>query len=468
MNKLLLIITLALFAVPAFAELKWEKFYGGSYSDLGRDVKPTPDGGYIVAGHTHSYGPGTPSYSNGYVVKTDSLGDTLWTRFYGSGASDDFCAVAQTSDSGYLLAGSTELIGVELRDVYVVKTNAQGDTLWTRTWGGADYENGFAVVATSDSGGLIVGNTKSFGAGFFDVYAIRVDGSGNTLWTRTYGWSGFDTGHGVAPTGDGGFIIVGYTNSYGDDDVLLVRINASGDTLWTRHPDAAPGTSDHGMSIRKTSDNGYIICGYAWISTYYDFFLMKTDSLGSILWKRSWGGSAYDYGNCAVPTSDGGYIVTGMTECFGAGGYDVWLIKTDAGGDSIWSRTYGGGNNDRGFVVEQTLDGGYIIAGGTGSYGSGGWDVYLIKTDGNGNVTIDENSKIRGFIEVRLKVTPNPFVTYTKVPGHEMERFVVYDISGRWAETSFGNRIGEGLPAGVYFLKPEAKNTKPVRIVKVR
>jgi len=185
-------------------------------------------------------------------------------------------------------------------------------------------------------------------------------------------------------------------------------------------------------------------------------------------WWRAYGGSDDAEGISVQQTSDGGYVVAGYTTALGY--YDVYLIKTNASGDALWTRTYGGTGEDKGYSVRQTSDGGYIITGYTGSFGAGGCDVYLIKTDSLGNVAVAEpptpqlaNSR------TALRVQPNPFSSFAAVPGHEAERFILSDVSGRMVGICKGDRIGEGLPPGVYFLspvKPAIPRARPLRIVK--
>jgi len=207
-----------------------------------------------------------------------------------------------------------------------------GDTLWTRTYGGSHSDWGHSVQQTSDGGYVIAGWTLSFGAGRFDVYLVKTDSSGDSLWARTYGRSRSDYGYSVQQTSDGGYIIAGYTESFG------------------------PGG--------------------------YDVWLLKADSSGHLLRTRTYGGSRTDCGYSVQQTSDGGYVIAGWTLSFGAGRGDVYLLKTDSSGDTLWTRTYGGSSDDIGYSVQQTADGGYIVAGRTRSFGAGDGDVYLIKTAG--------------------------------------------------------------------------------------
>jgi len=359
----------------------WTRTYGGSYDDCGYSVQQTSDGGYIIAGYTSSFGAGGSDF---YLLKTDSSGDTTWTRTYGGSDSDWGWSVQQTSDGGYVIAGATWSFGAGLTDMYLLKTDSSGDTIWTRTYGGSDLDEAWSVQQTSDGGYVIAGEIWSSGGTTYDVCLLKTDSSGDTLWTCTYGGSEWDRGRSVQQTSDGGYIIAGYTYSFGAGctDVYLVKTDSSGDTLWTR---TYGGSSDDlGWSVQQTSHGGYVIAGttFSFGAGSNDVYLVKTDSSGDTLWTRTYGGSDLDYGNSVQQTSDGGYIIAGGTRSFGIGARDVYLIKTNSSGDTLWTRTYGGSSGDAGYSVQQTTDGGYIIAGYTESFGAGGSDVYLVRVAG--------------------------------------------------------------------------------------
>jgi hypothetical protein len=334
---------------------------------------------------SRTYAPGLIALLCVICPASVASGQTSWLRTYGGTGSDGGTEVQQTADGGYIVAGSTSSFGAG-SDAYLIKTNAQGDTLWTRTYGGTSYDQGWSVQQTADGGYVIAGYTESFGAGNGDVYLIKTNASGDTLWTRTYGGTEHDEGCSVQLTADGGYIIAGRTYSPdAEDDVYLIKTNASGDTLWTR---TYGGTShDLSYSVQRTADSGYIIAGLANCRGEEDgdVYLIKTNASGDTLWTRTHGGTNHDWGFSVQQTADGGYIIAGSTYSFGAGNSDIYLVKTDASGDTLWTRVYGGKPHDYGFSVLQTAAGAYIVAGTTGSFGAY-WDAFLIKTDSLGNV----------------------------------------------------------------------------------
>jgi len=369
-----------LFASTAVAvepgDTLWARTYGGIDSDYGECVQQTTDGGFIVAAWTFSFGAGSSDF---YLLKTDANGDTLWTRTYGGSDGEEASSVAQTADGGFIIAGGTGSFGAGRMDVYLVRTDADGDTLWTRAYGGSASEFGLSVQQTTDGGYIVGGYTESFGAGSSDCYLLKTDANGDTVWTRTYGGSADEYAESVQQTTDGGYVIAGWTFDLGDYDVYLIKTDANGDTLWTRTYGGA--NDEFGVSVQQTADEGYIIAGYSargWVS---DVYLVRTDANGDELWTRTYGGSGADYGESVEQTEDGGYIVVGEIEISGHW-HDVYLVKTDANGDTLWTRVYGGTAWDFGHFVQQTADGGYVVAGITNSFGAGFQDVWLLRVAG--------------------------------------------------------------------------------------
>jgi hypothetical protein len=356
---------------------EWFKTFGGSDWDSGSSVQQTSDGGFILVGTTTSFGAGGFDV---WLIKTDASGNKLWEKTFGGIRDDRGHSVQQTSDGGFILLGWTESFDAREADVWLIKTDASGNIEWDRTFGGSDRDKGSSVQQTSDGGFILVGYTESFGAGWADVWLIKTDADGNKLWDRTFGGSGLDSGSSVQQTSDGGFIIVGYTTSFGAGgfDVWLIKTDADGNKLWEKT--FGGSRRDWGSSVQQTSDGGFIIVGYTTSFGAGDVWLIKTDANGNKQWDRTFGGSDWDEGWSVQQTSDGGFIIVGWTWSFGAGGPDVWLIKTDANGNKQWDRTFGGSDWDWGFSVQQTSDGGFIIVGSTESFGAGEGDVLLIKS----------------------------------------------------------------------------------------
>ena len=375
----LIILTVA---VSSFSQpdTLWTKTFGGSNTDCGKSVQQTDDGGYIIAGYTSSYGAGA---DNVYLIKTDAEGYEQWSQTFGGNSVDYSESVHQTSDGGYIVAGYTYSYGAGYYDVYLIKTNAHGNQQWYQTYGGSDWDYGYSVQQTNDGGYIVAGWTSSYGAGYGDVYLIKTDAGGNQQWYQTFGGNGWDYGYSVQQTNDGGYIIAGttYTFGAGEGDAYLIKTDTEGFQQWSRT--YGGGADDWGWSVQQTSDGGYIIAG--WTISFglgnYDVYLVKTDASGNQQWYQTYGGIDWDHSFSIQQTSDGGYIIAGTTDSYGAGETDVYLIKTNTSGIEQWSQSLGGNDDDYGYCVQQTSDSGYVITGYTESYGAGNLDVWLIRLD---------------------------------------------------------------------------------------
>jgi hypothetical protein len=456
--------TLLLLPSISDAQITFERTYGGTSMDEGYSVRQTTDGGYIITGHTKSFG---DTLTDIYLIKTDSLGDTLWTRTYGGNDWDYGRSVWQTSDGGYIVAGWTFSFGAGEPDIYIIKTDSSGDTLWTRIYGGTSGDWSLSVQQITDGGYIIGGAIDPFGADPRDFYLIKLDSLGNSLWTRTYGDTSYNVGFFVQQTSDEGFIFVGVTTPFGEShlDIYLIKTDSLGDTLWTKTYGGSENDRSH--CVQQTSDGGYIIAGYtsSFGAGWTDVYLIKTNSLGEPNWSKTIGDTNVDVVYSVQQTSDGRYIFAGYSN-FGAGNDDVYLIKMDAFGDTIWTKTFGGTGRDQGRSVQQTSDGGYIIAGATTSFGAGLGDVYLIKTDGNGMVVgIEEEIPSIEFTPILLQNHPNPFHFHTTIQYHipmrEHVTLRMYDITGKLVEILVDEKKASGLyqiswegrtqPSGIYF-----------------
>jgi regulation of enolase protein 1 (concanavalin A-like superfamily) len=357
--------------------VQWQKTFGGSNNDHGYSIQQTSDGGYIIAGETWSFGAGT--YPNVYLLKIDSAGNMQWQKTFGGSGWDRGWSVQQTSDDGYIVAGDTYSPGVDEGDIYLVKTDSDGNLIWHKTFGGSKCDWEGKVRQTTDGGYIIAGSTSSFGAGRDDVYLIKTDPNGNFLWQNTFGGSNWENGYSVQQTTDGGYIIGGKAYGEGYQDVYLVKADSAGNLKWQKT--FGGSGSDRGYSVHQTSDGGYIIAGRtaSFGAGWLDVYLIKTDPNGNLLWQKTFGGSNDDVGYSVQQTSDGGYIIAGSTESAGYPDHDVYLTKVDSIGNLQWEKTFGGSFDDYGHSVQQTTDGGFIIAGVTSSFGARDYDVYLIK-----------------------------------------------------------------------------------------
>ena len=393
MKHLTVFIVLNIFLFNVSGQTTFQKTFGGSQEDHGYSVQQTTDNGFVIAGTTKSFGAGNFDY---YVIKTNANGDTLWTKTYGGLNTDYGYSIQQTSDGGYIIVGYSNTFG-GLKG-YLIKTNSVGGVLWSKTYSGWSDET-ITVKQTIDGGYIIAGSTDNLGVGDQDMYVIKTDASGNIVWSKTYGGQDFDYANSVQQTSDGGYIIVGKTNSFSFSasyhDFYLVKTDANGNLLWSKVYGGAD--SEIGYGVQQTSDGGYILAGAtdSFGSGIQDnSCLIKTDSVGNLVWTKMYGGTGNEEALAVQQTPDGGYVMVGFSWSFGAANSDCYMIKTDANGDTLWCRAYEKPLFDALFSVQQTSDGGYIAGGRT--YNPIGLNVtyefILIKTDANGSSGCSENS----------------------------------------------------------------------------
>ena len=386
---------------------------------------------YVIGGTNGTWAPTNTVFfshltNNQIGLLAHLRGDTYtpgWNRTYGGTDNDSAYSVVQTSDGGYALAGTTYSFSVGgYDDFWLVKTDAAGNMQWNRTYGGADNDHIYSIVQSSDGGYALAGWTRSFGAGQGDFWLGKTDAAGNMQWNRTYGGASNEGVYSVVQTSDGGYALAGYTNSFGAGgwDFWLVKTNSTGHHQWNRTYGGAD--YDYAWSIVQTSDGGYTLAGYtrSFGTGQDDFWLVKTNATGNHEWNQTYGGTDYDTARSVVQTSDGGYVLAGHTNSFGAGGEDFWLVKTDSAGNMVWNRTYGGTGTDRPMSVIQTNDRGYALAGYTESFGAGNLDFWLIKTEVESGLawtgsTSNTIALYRGisdlywnYVRIRIWKTPEP------------------------------------------------------------
>ncbi|MFN5784486.1 MAG: T9SS type A sorting domain-containing protein [Flavobacteriia bacterium] len=383
--RFILFITLLSYGCFSFSQSTFQLALGGAQEDFAYSFQQTEDNGFIVAGRTFSFGTGGWEC---YMSRFNNNGDTLWTKTFGNVLYDELQDVDTTSDGGFIAVGHTTTTDWS-GNVYLIRTNANGTLLWSKEYGGATglSDKGYSVRETSDGGFIISGTTASFGAGGDDVYVLKTNSTGTVLWTTTIGSAGVnEAGREVQQTSDGGYIVAGYSDGLGTSfyDVYLVKLNATGTVQWKK---TYGGSSyDFAYTVQQTTDNGYIIG--ATTSSFgagdYNAYLLKTDGNGVLQWSKTYGKTGEDRAQCARQTSDGGYILCGRSNSFGAGNFDATLYKTDATGNLLWTKGYGGSGDDQGWYVREIGTNSYVFCGYTVSFGAGIKDALLVKTDANG------------------------------------------------------------------------------------
>ena len=360
-------------------EIEWAKTFGGSEMDYPSSVQQTADGGYIVAGETYSYGAGGKDC---WLVKTNDNGEEQWSRTFGGPGDDWANSLRQTADNGYIIAGCTYSYDVAVSAVLLIKTDENGNDVWFKTIDGPKGEGAYSVQQTADYGYIIAGTTYSYGAGHEDFWLVKTDAEGEVEWSKTLGSQDHETARSVWQTSDGGYIIVGGTSQnvfYDNSDVLIVKTDEAGNETWSK---TLGGDDDDAVfSVQQTSDGGYITAGSTKShgAGYPDIWLIKLDSNGEEVWERTFGGLGGARAYSMQQTTDMGYIIAGTTQSFGAGSFDCWLVKTDAEGEMQWNKTFGGPEWEAAYCVQETSDGGYIVVGSTDSYGAGSFDFWLVK-----------------------------------------------------------------------------------------
>lgn len=380
LTVLFLITSTQLFAqIP---DTLWTRTYGGASEDQGRRFDQTDDGGYILTGYTYSYGAGDMDV---WLIKTDDQGNSQWDQTYGGSDSDNGSSVFQTDDGGYIVGAGTYSYGAGGDDFWLIKTDTSGNSIWDQTYGGNENEYIAAAYQLEDGSYITGGSTWSYG-GEVNFYLVKTDDAGNQQWSNNYGGPNGEHEKYLIPTSDGGYAMVGETWSFPSitGDVWLVKTDANGYEMWDRVYDM--GQCEYGHFVQQTDDGGYIIVGFT--GPYWqindDVLLIKTDPDGYLEWTRTYGGGSNDVGNCVRQTVDGGYIIAGYTESYGAGEKDIWIINTDGSGNINWQRVYGGSGDEGAWDIQEIEAGEYAVLGYTDTYGAGDYDFWLLRIGGEG------------------------------------------------------------------------------------
>ncbi len=362
-----------------FAQIKFQKSYGGVGGETGHSLQITTDKGYVLGGLTNSNGSGNLDF---YLVRTDSIGNLLWAKSYGTPEIEIGYSVKQTSDEGFIIAGYSESNSIYTNSV-LIKTDPNGDTLWTRYYGGFNFSQCFSVEQTTDHGFILAGVVYALSN--LDAQLIKTDSAGNPVWITSFGGNSHDVAYSVQQTYDGGYIVTGYMQDTGitGRNVFLAKMDSVGAIVWTKNF-IGFGT-DLGNSVEQTLDSGFIVCGQtlSFGNGNSDVFVIRTDKNGDTLWTKTYGGTNYDNGNSIKQTLDGGFIVSGETQSFGVTQRDGYVIKLDANGNLQWSTYFIGTDYGDLFSVQQNEDQSYVLCGLT--IRSGDQEMYLIRTDSIGS-----------------------------------------------------------------------------------
>jgi uncharacterized delta-60 repeat protein len=372
---------------------EWARTYGGANVDEARWIQQISDGGYVVAGYTESY------QTNGvaWVVKLDSAGAVVWENTYGGPAGKGACCIDETFTQqgiadGYVVAGgpADDPLWSEFG---VLRLNPDGTKVWQRVFGGFETtDTAYAIEQTSDRGFVISGYTESFnppdgGHGWI----LKLDANADITWEYVYGGPAGMGARSIQETFDqqgnpDGYIVANGPSGASGGDLGLLRLNPDGTRVWQKLYHTAGGAG-HVKSARQTSDGGFVLAGNAYFETGSDdFWVLSLNSDGSLLWSKTYGGSNVDTAYSIEETSDNGFVVAGSTKSYGAGNEDFWVIKLNPGGTVAWQRTYGGAYADAAYSVQETADGGLVVAGITQSFGAGSEDAWVLKLDANGEI----------------------------------------------------------------------------------
>lgn len=378
-------ILILIIAIPQSLHAQWAMLYGGSGDDWANSVQQTSDGGYIVAGYTESFGEG---HLDVWVVKLSFAGDIEWQRTYGGIQNEEAYSIQETSDGGYIVAGYTDSFGLGNTDIWVLKLDSEGYIEWQRTFGGSGDDWANSVQQTSDGGYIIGGSSDSFGNGEVDFLVIKVFSQGNIEWQDVYTPFVNSYLRSIRETSDGGYITVGhiFPSLNNSIDLLMLKLDSIGRIEW--QCSYGGSQDDWANVIQETGDGGYFVAGYtkSFGAGNLDFWVLKLTSIGDIDWERAYGRSGDDWANSAQQTSDGGFIVAGTSDSFGAGLSDFWLLKLSSSGNIEWQKPYGDTGEEGAFSIQQTDDDGYVVAGTTDSYSVGDFDILVLKLYSDGAI----------------------------------------------------------------------------------
>jgi hypothetical protein len=449
-----------LFAQPT---IQWQKNFGGTDSDEAKSIQQTSDGGFVVVGNTYSVDTdvtGNHGLCDTWIVKMNGLGVPEWKKSFGGSGSDLSNAIQPTADGGYIFTGWSNSVDGDVtgnfgfEDVWVVKLDNIGNIQWQKSFGGTGNDQSYAIQQTTDSGYILAGISSSndidvsSNNGCFDYWIVKLNNSGFIQWEKSYGGSGCEYVSSIQQTNDGGYIVGGWTGSndgdvtenYGEYDYWIVKLDSSGIMQWQQSFGALH--DDQAYSIQQTTDGGYIVAGVSFITADDDegnYWILKLDSFGVLQWQKTFGGTADDGAYSIQQTADGGYIVAGGSNSTdgdvttNSGSLDFWIVKVNSSGDLIWEKSFGGTLDETPTSIQQTTDGGFIISGWSVSNDGdltdsyGLGDYWVVKLN-NPSAALKE---INNYI---LKLYPNPVNDILNITVSKKtigKSYAIYDNQGR-------------------------------------
>ena len=446
MKKINLLLTAFITSSVIFAQSSFENYYNQSGMQT-YSIKQTANLNYIVTGI--KYNP-----TGILLLKISEFGDSLWSNNFTINGIGMNILIA--SDSGYVITG----YNYPNNDIKLIKTDSSGNLQWDKTYGGTNNDFAYYADITSDNGYVIVGTTESYGNGLKDLYILKTNNIGDSIWSKTYGGSNNDIGNCIQTTSDNGFIIVGTTNSFGagQKDIWLIKTDMNGDTLWTKK---YGGTNDdEGNYVQQTQDSGYVILGttQSFGSGIRNAYLIKTDANGNIVWSKTFNGNCPALfgnnnlmGKSLKQTDDGGYIL--LT------GAEPTLIRTNSVGDTLWTHSYHGLSSMNSSIlsyhydndIQITIDSGYVFTG--VAYTEFGEVIgTIVKTNSNGLITSNTYFDLKDYKSIII--SPNPTSGYCVITGYKIEKVEILDLKGKLLFIGNNNNINISFfETGIYIVR---------------
>lgn len=375
MKNLLLLSICVLLYQTSYPQTYLEKSYGGTQSDKAMSAARTLDSGYVFCGSTESFGNGM---SDMFTVCTDSVGDTLWTHAYGSSENEFGMSIKALDNGNFIACGTATVSGST--DIYVVLIDKFGFPVWIKTFGGAGRQNGYDIQPTPDGNFLIIGDTPGQST---DIKLIKIDANGNEIWSKELGGSGIDVAQKIITLLDGGFLLCGYTTSsgVGGSDIFIIKLDSTGTSQWSKTYGGSQ--ADVCNDAIQLPDTTYLLCGStnSFGNGQSDGFVIKLTSTGDSLWSKTYGKSESDgfYSIRSAKDSLNGFILAGFTYSFGFGSSDMYLVRIDKEGEEIWFQTFGGSGLEEAHTVFPLGQEWYALGGVTETFGSGMADVFFVR-----------------------------------------------------------------------------------------